>query len=71
MKTMDKVAYQEGDRVAFDIDGINRGEGIIRGLAVVYIIDFYIVEITQGNVDKAIYPYSCATMPHVCLELLK
>ena len=64
----EKTVYEEGDCVSFDIDGTNKGEGIIRGLSMNNVIDFWIVEITSGSVDKKVYPYSCATMPHVCLK---
>lgn len=64
----EKIVYQEGDCVSFDIDGTNKGEGVIRGLISENVIDFWIVEITKGNVDKKVYPYTCASMPHVCLK---
>jgi hypothetical protein len=63
----EKITYGEGDCVVFNIDGVVKGEGIIRGRVVENVIDIWIVQITTGNMDRMCYPYSCVAIPHVCL----
>lgn len=65
----EKIVYKEGDRVSVSIFvmDVSEGEGIIRGRAIENVIDYWIVEIVKGIADPTVYPYSCVSLPHVCL----
>lgn len=67
----EKIVYKEGDRVSVNVNGISNGEGIIRGRAIENVIDFWIIEIVSGVADPKVYPYSCVSLPHVCLTPIK
>ena len=64
----EKPVYYEGQEVLFDLDGIVKGPGIIRGRgAAENIIDMWIVEIHSGlgRVGQlSNYPWSCLVMSH-------
>jgi hypothetical protein len=62
-----KPNYEEGTRVKFDLGDV-RGRGWIRGLASSHIVDFWIVEVDDANIDGKVYPWSCITVQHTCIE---
>jgi hypothetical protein len=63
-----KPTFTEGEEVLFDA-GSFKGRGRIRGLSVQHIIDIWIVEVIEATgYDKAMYPWSCVTIPGSCLR---
>lgn len=67
-----KVTYADGQLVAFDLDGVTKGTGRIRGRAVENIIDFWIVEVVKAEgIDPSMYPWSCISIPHTLLKPIR
>ena len=66
----EKPVFHEGDHVAFEQD-IIRGTGRIRGLVSESMIDFWIVEFDDPAAVAAVFPYTCCSLPHVCLKKIE
>jgi hypothetical protein len=66
----DKPVFAEGEKVSFDFGslGSGQGTGIIRGKISEHIVDFWIVEVLESNIDKNYYPWSCISVMHTCLR---
>lgn len=67
----EKVVYAEGDEVTFDMNGIVKGTGRVRGLATNALIDIWVVEYDPTNsagIDPAVYPWSCIAVPHTLMK---
>lgn len=60
--------YKEGDIVSFNAGETCKGVGRVRGLSSNNIIDFWIIEVRESNIDPVAYPYSHITMPSSCIS---
>lgn len=65
---MNKPQYQEGQFVRFNAGDVS-GVGRIRVLSTSGLIDVWIIEVRESNIDPVVYPYSYITMPHTCLSV--
>jgi len=63
MLDIDKIALNQGDLVAFNIDGKIKGTGRICGKTTEGIIDTWIVKLLDSTIDKETYPYSHIGVP--------
>lgn len=65
-----KPNFTEGDKVSFDLGPLlgGQGIGIVRGKASEHIVDFWIVEVLESNIDKNYYPWSCISVMHTALK---
>lgn len=71
IRGQEKPVYAEGQKVFFDVDGVLKGTGRIRGRASEHLIDFWIVEVEVGcGIDRNQYPWSCITVPHTLIRAL-
>lgn len=65
----EKVTYAEGAPVTFDLNGVVKGSGRVRGLSSGGLLDMWIVEVTHAEgIDKALYPWSCLVVPHTLMK---
>ncbi len=64
---LNKPEFTEGELVAFGCENGCCGTGKIRGKAISGLIDLWIIEVLDSNIDKELYPWSCITMSHTLI----
>jgi len=67
----EKQVYAEGTEVTFNLNGITKGRGKVRGLASEGLIDLWIVQFDpekSEGIDPTKYPWSCIVVPHTLMQ---
>lgn len=64
----DHPSFTEGQLISFNAGDGCHGAGKIRGKSVSGLVDFWIIEVSESNIDPKIYPWSCITMPHTLIK---